>query len=279
MTHELSQAFENSIILLRQGTTVEDCLARYPEQSDELKPLLQSITLPQTGGSSQVPATTRARIRGRVMSAWDQRYSARQSPWGLFSAVPRRAMATVLLALVLTIGGAGTMLAAQDSVPGNPLYPVKQLQEETRLWFARSPEVKAAMYTQFVRERANEIRQLAEMGRSGPVTIAVTRMESHIAEVSRLARENLASQPERTQTFSPTLLETLEDAIIERETVANVIQETLKQVPTSTYPCLQQALNAIQSGRQRVSGALESVGRPLPSLSSQSLGGTALCPQ
>ena len=78
MTHELSQAFENSIILLRQGTTVEDCLARYPEQSDELKPLLQSITLPQTGGSSQVPATTRARIRGRVMSAWDQRYSARQ---------------------------------------------------------------------------------------------------------------------------------------------------------------------------------------------------------
>ena len=188
-------------------------------------------------------------------------------------------MATALLALVLMIGGASTALAAQDSVPGNPLYPVKQLQEETRLWFARSPEAKAAMYTQFVRERANEIRQLAEVGRSGPVTIAVTRMENHIAKASRLASENVESQPERVQTFNPKLLETLEDAIIERESVANVIQETLKQAPANTYPCLQHALNAIQSGRQRVSGALESVGRTLPNFVSQSTGSAALCSQ
>jgi len=42
MADTLAQALEECLELLRQGVSLEECLARYPEDAGELEPLLRS---------------------------------------------------------------------------------------------------------------------------------------------------------------------------------------------------------------------------------------------
>ena len=164
--------------------------------------------------------------------------------------------AAVVMVMVL-VGGAGTAAAAHDALPGTALYPVKQLEEEARLWITRSPEVKVARYGDLVRERAQELRKLAGRGDAQATSVAVSRIERHIRDVSLLL-EDRAAPDENLPTASPELklLATVEDAVSGKDVAASQVQDTLRQAPADAFPCLRHTVRAIQKARQRVHDAV-----------------------
>ena len=283
MKNKLYRIFGNCVEMIHQGASLEDCLAQFPAHAEELKPLLLSATAPsmeigETGAS--VPLAMRSRIRTRVLAEWDRQHAPRSSSWKFPLFAPRWAVATAVVIGVVLLGGAGTAVAAQEAVPGASLYSVKQLEEQTRLWFARSPEVKVATYSEMVRERANEIRELTEKGDSAHTSVAVARLERHISDVSQLVEETGRGQEDLPVAFEPNLLETIDDALVDQGPIAFGLNNALDLAADDAYPCLRHSLKVIQSARQRVHAAAEKIGRVSPeSPLSQSLQASGLCPR
>jgi Domain of unknown function (DUF5667) len=215
MTNDFYRAIQHCLELTPQGTPLEECLAQYPEYAEELRPLLIAATTP-TQGYSRMPSTVRARLRQRVLEHWDHTHAPKQScPWAI-PAFPIPWAAVLVLAVSATIilaGGASTVMAAEDSVPGTSLYPVRELREEATLWLTRSPEEKVAVYARFVEERTEEIMRLAWTGERDPAAVAVARLEQRFSAVDQLTEATSlgpgGSEPSATEAIITTLESTL----------------------------------------------------------------------
>ena len=260
MTDRMYLAFQQCLDMSRRGASLKECLDRFPQYADELEPLLVAAT--GSAGSSQpvMSGEMHSRLRGWVLSEWDRQHQPRRQRWSFSLFSPRWAMATataVVMVMVL-IGGAGTAAAAYDAIPGTTLYPVKQLEEEARLWITRSPEVKVARYGDLVRERAQELRILAGRGDAEATSVAVLRMERHIRDASLLLEDQMT--PDESLpivSLELELLATVEAAVSGKDVVAGQVQDTLRQAPADAYPCLRYTVRAIQQARQRVHDALD----------------------
>ena len=279
MADSLYKAFDRCVELVRQGVPPEECLARYPEHGAELGPLLMAATSDASELGHGMGPAAGARVRSRVMASWDLLHSRQARRWTLPLFAPRWAVAGALLALVVVLGGTGTTLAARGAVPGGALYPVKQLQEEARVWLARSPEAKTAAYTGMVRERAAEIRKLAGTDQAGPTSIALDRLEQHIRDVSRIASRALEQGEPSVDARAPALVGTLQEVVIEQAEVAELVRETIGEAPANAYPCLVHSLETIQEARDKVRAAVEGIGGDLPdSRSARGTSNAGLCP-
>ena len=86
-------------------------------------------------------------------------------------------MASVILVIVLTLSaiGGGTAYAAQDSLPGDVLYPVKLGTEQMRMMLPGDDVVKAERALSFAERRIGEIEALAEKGRPQDLDLAVAQ--------------------------------------------------------------------------------------------------------
>jgi hypothetical protein len=66
---------------------------------------------------------------------------------------------------VFTLLGAGTSYASEQTAPGDPLYPVKILNEEVRAAIAFGPEAQAEWESQRAQRRLDEAAKLASEGK------------------------------------------------------------------------------------------------------------------
>ncbi len=95
-----------------------------------------------------------------------------------FFTVRRLIPAFIVFSLVLTSGG--TAFAAQHSLPGETLYPVKLLTEEVRVAVALTPAKKAELQMAYAEERTKEISAvLTEHATSTDFTASETKDIDH----------------------------------------------------------------------------------------------------
>jgi len=95
--------------------------------------------------------------------------------------------AVMAVALAVTGVGGGAVLA-QDTVPGDLLYPGKLLSEDARLAFTQGPADRAALVMAFVAERVEEMERLAQRGEEIPaatVALMTRQMEQVMVEIAR----------------------------------------------------------------------------------------------
>ncbi len=180
----MSQNFERrlaeALASLDQGQDIQTVLAMYPDVADELAPLLETaIHAREVLDYFEPPsAAGLAAGRRRMLEAAARKdrgpFALSTQPWwqpvlaalGQWFRTPARGLATaaLLLALFLAVSGA-TVVAAADSLPGDPLYPVKRITEQVRLTLTIDPAARAALHAQLNRERQAEARAVASMGR------------------------------------------------------------------------------------------------------------------
>jgi hypothetical protein len=79
-----------------------------------------------------------------------------------------RGLVAVLIALIVLFGSSLTVFAAQSSLPGEALYPVKSLSENIHLSLTHSPRARLELTLKFSQRRVGEISQLLTMGKSIP---------------------------------------------------------------------------------------------------------------
>jgi hypothetical protein len=74
-------------------------------------------------------------------------------------------LATIIVVLALLFGGtAGTAYAAQSSLPGETLYPVKTLIEDIRLDLTKDPDKQYALLDQYLSTRFAEMDEMKAQG-------------------------------------------------------------------------------------------------------------------
>ncbi len=266
MPEKIDDILQDCLDLMRRGTPGNECLALYPEFAEELAPLLAASVRAESLLVRPMGASSRSRIKANVFGEWNRRRAPKRRWWNLPTLAPfapRWAAVAAGLAVVLMLGGSGTVLAAGYSIPGDALYPVKQVREEVRLWLTWSPEAKVDMYTRLVNKRADEIRTLAAAGRAGSSGIAAGRLEDHVAHVSLLAAEAAGSNVAGSAP-SRGMIARLQSSATAQQSAASIIQQMLDGAPPKARESLVGALDAIADARDRVRAAQEAVGVPDP---------------
>ncbi len=195
---------------LLQGESVEQCLARYPEQAAELEPLLRVAAAARRTSSAVEPRPEfKARVRHEVQSqlrSEGRKPEAKRTPalhW-----MPRWAMAAVTLVFVVLLAGTTTVAASSETVPGDTLYSVKTASEQVQLKLTFSKAAKAKLQARFAERRVWETARLAEKGRLAQAAALATKFESHLTKI-----EQLATQIEATDAEDGEQIAKLEDVL------------------------------------------------------------------
>lgn len=133
--------------------------------------------------------TTPVRLRKEFRRQWQR------SDYGFLQQVSKlfyKPMAIVAVLAVALMAGGGISLAAEDTAPGDILYPVKiEMNERVRAAFAVSQEAKAEWKGQQVERRLQEAESLAVKARldSNVAARLHARLEDHVDEASQIAAD------------------------------------------------------------------------------------------
>ena len=175
-------------LVLKDEQSVEACMRRYPEHADEMAPLLQLAqevkgTLDFTPSAA---AKTRARLLLQAAVARQQAGGVRRWRWPgwlRLTGPPRWAVGVATIVLVMAVGGTGVVAASSDSMPDQPLYPVKRAVEEARLVLTFSSNGRAQLHARFADRRIEEIAVLSRKGDAKRVSSLTTDLDRHLRRI------------------------------------------------------------------------------------------------
>ncbi len=179
--------------LLVKGEALEQCLARYPEQATELRPLLETALEARRASAIQPRPEFRARARYEFQAALQGARAKR----GFFSLAWPHWATVVAVVLAVVLAGGGTVAAASSSLPDEPLYPVKLATEQ--VWLAVTPSgiAKAELYTRLADRRVTEIAGIVRKGKPERVARVTRRFDSQLARIAVLARARARARDEQ----------------------------------------------------------------------------------
>ncbi len=198
---KIENIFNECLEKLLAGTeTVEQCLGRYPDQAKELEPLLRTAMSVNKAIDVKPTAELKARIRYNLQLKMAEVGKPRRASW--FSLQPRWALAAVTMMLVFVIGGS-TFIAADSSMPGSPLYPVKLFTENISLKLAGSDAEKAELSLAFADRRVVEMNYMLENGTSSTERVEVVS-SNYIDNVNRVNNITSGEQGEALTTMVST---------------------------------------------------------------------------
>ena len=189
-------------------SSIEDCLDKYPSMREQLEPLLK-IALgirkpPDVKPSSAFKVKARVWLMeqihsGQAVTKWPwSRYESRVKPIHYIRRFSM-SMASVILVIVVALSalGAGTAYAAQASLPGDTLYPIKLATEQAGMMLVRDDVARAERALSFADKRVREMVALAEKGRPQDLGLAVEKygyaLNMTLAEVERAGDRGLAT--------------------------------------------------------------------------------------
>lgn len=93
-------------------------------------------------------------------------------------------LTTLILGLIF--GGGASVSAAQNDLPGQPLYQLKLASEEASLWLSSSPQGKINLLMEQAQTRLQETTQLVSQGTTPPAYVG-SRMQERIHLAIQLA--------------------------------------------------------------------------------------------
>jgi hypothetical protein len=251
---------------LERGDGLADVLARYPQASDELKPLLEAAVWfegqkaavePRPGFLrasrarliEQIEAEPVAAADGWLERAWAQLSSALGGGWRVALQV---ALAAVMLAC-LVVSGSEVALASQDALPGEALYSVKLGLERVELLVTLDPAEKIQLHSQFAQARLVEIQDLVMEGRYNYIREAVSNFEAHVNQASQLLRALARKDPDKATELAVALKETLASQ-------SSLLSFLMAAVPPEVAPEMLRAIGIAASGEIAVQAALDEAG-------------------
>jgi len=217
MAERFENILEECLERLRQGESMEQCLARYPEQAADLAPLLQVAAATQKTSSAVQPRPEfKERSRYEIQSQLHGKERKTEPKKTSFVGwMPRWAVAVVSVILVFLVAGTGTVAASTSSMPDDTLYPVKLATERARLGLTRGDIKKARVNVRLADRRVKEIVYLARKGDSRRLDKALLRLEGHMKAIEQVIEAN-ADRP-KVQEALTALKALLEERAAENE--------------------------------------------------------------
>jgi uncharacterized membrane protein YgcG len=160
----------NCIREIKSGkATLVECLNRYPSRSQELEALLEVAVNIQEPPAFKLDSSYKQVAKARLLQQIkDAKQEKSRSVADIFSfGLPpqfvwaRIAVSAVVILIVISMLAGGIAYAAQDSLPGDLLYPVKIGTEDVRLLIAGDSADKVELNLKFAQSRLVEMCKLA----------------------------------------------------------------------------------------------------------------------
>ncbi len=213
--------------------TLEQCLARYPDLTARLEPLLRGAATIQSLPRPALPPAARLALewRLRVRMTHQPAPGARRRE----SRPMLARWAAVAAALLLMVGvvGAGVVAAAAGSLPGDVLYPVKRWSESVTAQLASQP-ARVDLHLAWAQRRLDEFQELAGRG-----VVEVALVDDLTAET----KEAVASSAGLAESAQAS---TRERATELRTTAIEVVSRVRERAPDAAQAGLDRALSALE---------------------------------
>jgi ribosomal protein L12E/L44/L45/RPP1/RPP2 len=200
MAKRIEEIFEECLKCIEHGESIESCLARYPEKSQELELMLRTFVNVKWR-TTLVEPSPQSKLRGRAkllniyrQRAYEEAHKAKQPGGFRLQRILVPALAGIVIFIL--VGGVGTAAASSNAMPDQPLYPVKLATEEVRLALSFSDVDKAVVNTEIAQERAQEIAAMAEIGKTEYIAPATERMLNNLENAEQAINKVIYSQPE-----------------------------------------------------------------------------------
>ena len=171
--------------LLVRGESIEQCLQSYPGYADELKPLLETILSAREVSDVEPRPEFMARARYQFRLALQEAKAKKSRRFFGWQPAWATVVATVL---ILVLASGATVAAAGNSMPDEPLYPVKVATEQLQLAVTRSPLSKAELHARLADRRVAEIVYLANKGKPVVIESTIRRLNTNLLRIAALSR-------------------------------------------------------------------------------------------
>lgn len=163
---DLSSLLEECIKDFQAGSSLDEILARHPEEASQLRPLLEiAMGVSNARQEIKIPAQARALSRSAFISPRSV-YPRRP----VFHSFNLRLAFSAIIIICLVIGLLGTTAVSAKSLPGDTLYPVKLAWEQVQINLASGIAKRLELQKSFDQQRVTEVSQLLELGRMSQVT-------------------------------------------------------------------------------------------------------------
>lgn len=225
---------------IRSGkSTVEDCIARYPEFGKELQSLLKitsSLKVEIVKPSMEFKQRAKRRLFEEMQSSPEK---ISQSILIRHKLSPVGWIAGVLIGLLFFgVAGAGAVYAAQGSLPGDILYPVKTGVENLQLAVTPGAEAKANLHLKLAQRRIDEATRQVKLNRD----INVQALETVEQQFDNAINE--LSSSGNTEAINDTLSR-LSAASLDQQLE---LEQVLSSAPQNTQTVLKQIIGIARRG-------------------------------
>jgi len=235
----LDMILDRCIDDLLRGTTVAECVSRYPQYREELIPLLQAAEslreLPKEEPRRDAVRATLVRV-GAAMAEQVEADEAPQAagssggrilPFRISRPVRRLVVGLAAVIVLVILGG-----ASADTVPGDLFYPLKLAKEKVTFGLTTKPGHRAELRLTFADRRLEELVKMADS--DGEVDPNLVR---RLLKQGALALKDARPLPnDRLQVF----LKKLEHFNMYQKTV---LEQIAPRVPKSQRPLLERAID------------------------------------
>lgn len=164
----IEDMFEECVRQLSAGSGLEEVLAKFPDQAEELRPMLQAALDLQRFAADIKPSQA-AQMRSRAqfltaaagMAATSSKRGSKFNPfhWRL------AASSAILVAIIAAIFVLGTGFASADALPGDVFYPVKIMVEQMQINLVQDAPARLEMEEGYDDRRQEEVARLTKMQR------------------------------------------------------------------------------------------------------------------
>jgi len=202
---EFNNILDDCLERIISGEAIESCLSDYPENADELEPLLRTAFVTKESSSVLPDPEFRERAGLQFQAAIGELAPVKSR--GFFG-WQRQWVTAVAVIVFLLVVGSGTVVAAGNSMPDEPLYQVKLATESVRLALAPSDLDKAELYVKLADERIAEITEMANEGNIEEVEQTALRLNTQLVAIASL------TAPEGAEMASDTLQQSDDEPLL-----------------------------------------------------------------
>lgn len=190
------QILDEAIFQMRRGAAVSDCAKKYPKNAWLVSALNSAM------GLKKIPvkniSLNEKAVWNRVLAAISRKTLPENNRSRLLIpafriAIPRGAFAFLILVAALGLVNT-TAVAAQNSIPGQTLYPVKRTVEKIQLTLTINEEKKTEVRIKHAEQRLAEVKTISEQVKTPEsqqvIKQTVSELKDATTEVAGQANDN-----------------------------------------------------------------------------------------
>lgn len=264
MSEAIEEILAKCLDQMEAGASLESCLADFPEQAVELKPLLQMTQQmnqltnvgprPAFARGARLKLENQLRIPGEVVTSNGRNRHTKERPklflQRKFSMSMLQLIIAAVLALTATTGGAA--YAANASNPGDVLHGLDLAMENVQLNLAPDVWSKVQLRLEFASERLDEAQQTFAENKTSDGLEALNEYGTEISAVAQLVGGAGGADQEALEL----LLETAQGVH------QHVLTNLLDKVPDQAKESIQKALDASHGHEVNSGSTPANVGAP-----------------